>query len=111
MQHTVYVFDGFRLDAYQRKLITSGGLVCPLNSRAMDTLLLLLENAGQMLEKREIMRAVWPATVVEDNNLNQCIAAIRKALGESAGNNRYIMTIPGRGYRWECQKFCVIRAG
>lgn len=102
VQHTVYVFDGFHLDVTRRKLATSGGLVRPLNTRAMDVLLLLVANAGQLVEKRSLMDAVWPAAIVEDNNLNQCVLAIRKALGESAGSNRYVMTVPGRGYRFVC---------
>lgn len=102
VQHTVYVFDGFHLDVTRRRLISSGGLVRPLNARAMDALLLLVINAGQLVEKRRLMAAVWPAAIVEDNNLNQCILAVRKALGEVAGSNRYIMTEPGRGYRFVC---------
>jgi DNA-binding winged helix-turn-helix (wHTH) protein len=102
VQHTVYVFDGFHLDVTRRKLISSGGLVRPLNARAMDALLVLVANAGQLVEKRRLMDAVWPAAIVEDNNLNQCILAIRKALGEAAGSNRYVMTVPGRGFRFVC---------
>jgi DNA-binding winged helix-turn-helix (wHTH) protein len=100
VQHTVYLFDGFQLDVTRRKLISSGGLVQPLNSRAMDALLLLVANAGELVEKRRLMQTIWPNAVVEDNNLNQCILAVRKALGEVAGSNRYIMTVPGRGYRF-----------
>ncbi len=102
VRHTVYSFDGFQLDVTRRKLISSGGLVQPLNSRAMEALLLLVENAGELIEKRRLMQAVWPTSIVEDNNLNQCILAIRKALGETAGSNRYVMTVPGRGYRFVC---------
>ncbi len=109
MQHTVYLFDGFQLDVTRRKLISSGGLVQPLNSRAMDTLLLLLENAGELVEKRRLMQTVWPNAIVEDNNLNQCVLAIRKALGEAAGSNRYIMTVPGRGYRFVNPVHAVVR--
>ena len=102
MEHTVYVFDGFQLDVTRRKLISAGGVVQPLNSRAMDALQLLVANAGQVIDKRRLMQAVWPAAVVEDNNLNQCILSIRRALGEAAGSNRYIMTVPGRGYCFVC---------
>lgn len=102
MQHTVYLFDGFQLDVTRRKLVSSGGLVQSLNSRAMDALLLLVANAGELVEKRRLMQTVWPNTIVEENNLNQCVLAIRKALGEAAGSNRYIMTVPGRGYRFVC---------
>jgi DNA-binding winged helix-turn-helix (wHTH) protein len=100
VQHTVYLFDGFQLDVTRRKLISSGGLVQPLSSRAMEALLLLVANAGELVEKRRLMQTVWPNAIVEDNNLNQCVLAIRKALGETAGSNRYIMTVPGRGYRF-----------
>jgi DNA-binding winged helix-turn-helix (wHTH) protein len=100
VQHTVFLFDGFQLDVTRRKLISSGGLVQSLNSRAMEALLLLVANAGELVEKRRLMQTIWPDAVVEDNNLNQCILAIRKALGETAGSNRYIMTVPGRGYRF-----------
>jgi DNA-binding winged helix-turn-helix (wHTH) protein len=100
VQHTVYLFDGFQLDVTRRKLVSSGGLVQPLNSRAMEALLLLVANAGELVEKRRLMETIWPQAVVEDNNLNQCILAIRKALGETAGSNRYVMTVQGRGYRF-----------
>src|SRR6185369_282157 len=98
VEHTVYLFDGFQLDVTRRQLSSIGGVVQPLSSRAMDALLLLVTHAGQVIEKRQLMQAVWPTAVVEDNNLNQCILAIRRALGETAGSNRFIMTVPGRGY-------------
>jgi DNA-binding winged helix-turn-helix (wHTH) protein len=102
VEQVVYVFEGFHLDVTRRRLSSSGGVVLPLSSRAMDSLMLLVANAGQLVEKRRLMETVWPAAVVEDNNLNQCILAIRKVLGETAGSNRYIMTVPGRGYRFVC---------
>jgi DNA-binding winged helix-turn-helix (wHTH) protein len=102
VEHTVYVFDGFHLDVTRRKLSSSGGVVQPLNSRAMDALLMLVTHAGTVLDKRRLMQAVWPAAIVEDNNLNQCILSIRRALGETAGANRYVMTVPGRGYCFVC---------
>jgi DNA-binding winged helix-turn-helix (wHTH) protein len=98
----VYLFDGFQLDVTRRQLVSAGGLVQPLNSRAMEALLLLVANAGQVLDRRRLMQAVWPDTIVEDNNLNQCILAIRKALGEVAGDNRYVMTVQGRGFCFVC---------
>lgn len=102
MQYTIYLFDGFQLDVTRRQLVSAGGLVQSLNSRAMEALLLLVANAGQVVDKRRLMQTVWPDTIVEDNNLNQCILAIRKALGESAGSNRFVMTVPGRGYCFVC---------
>ena len=58
----------------------------------------LIENRGQVMEKRKLMELVWPDTAVEENNLAQSIGAIRKALGEQPGPQRYVLTIPGQGY-------------
>ena len=102
MQHVVYLFDRFQLDVTRRKLLSAGGLVQPLNSRAMEALLVLVANAGQVVDKRRLMQAIWPDTIVEDNNLNQCILAIRKALGETAGSNQFVMTVQGRGFCFVC---------
>jgi len=100
--HTVYLFDRYQLDVTRRKLLSAGGTVLPLSSRAMEALLVLVENAGQVVDRRRLMQTVWPGTVVEDNNLNQCILAIRRALGEAAGANRYVMTVQGRGFCFVC---------
>lgn len=100
VEHIVYIFEGFRLDAGRRQLSSSGGVVVPLNSRAMEALVMLVTNAGNLVTKKQLLEGVWPSAVVEDNNINQCVLAIRKALGESAGSNRFVMTVPGRGYRF-----------
>src|SRR5690606_27238251 len=89
-------------DVSRRKLLSAGGLVQPLNSRAMDVLLVLVAHAGEVVERRRLMQAVWPHTIVEDNNLNQCVLAIRRALGETAGSDRFVMTVPGRGFCFVC---------
>jgi DNA-binding winged helix-turn-helix (wHTH) protein len=68
----------------------------------MEALLLLVANAGQIVERRQLMRAVWPHTVVEDNNLSQCILAIRRALQEKAGSDHFVMTVQGRGFCFVC---------
>ncbi len=102
VQHRVYLFDSFQLDVTRRKLLSSSGVVLPLNSRAMEALLLLVANAGEVMDRRRLMQAIWPHTIVEDNNLNQCILAIRKALGEVGGSNRFVMTVPGRGFCFVC---------
>lgn len=102
VQHIVYLFDRFQLDVTRRKLLSSGGLVLPLRSRPLEALLLLVANAGQVVERRRLMQTVWPDRIVEDNNLNQCVLAIRKALGETAGSNHYVMTVPGRGFCFVC---------
>jgi DNA-binding winged helix-turn-helix (wHTH) protein len=102
VQHTVYLFDRFQLDVTRRQLLSAAGVVLSLNSRAMEALLLLVANAGHIMDRRRLMQTIWPNTIVEDNNLNQCILAIRKALGETAGSNRYVMTVPGRGFCFVC---------
>lgn len=96
-----YEFGDFRLDAAQRLLLLkSGARALPLTSRAFDTLLYLVEHPGQLLSKAVLMKAVWPDVVVEENSLNQNISLLRRVLGESPGEYRFIVTVPGRGYRF-----------
>ena len=72
----------------------------PLTPKVFETLLHLVQNHGELLAKDDLMRAVWPDTVVEENNLNQNISSLRRILGQSPGGDRYILTIPGHGYRF-----------
>jgi len=72
----------------------------PLAPKAFDTLVLLVERRGQLLEKDELMKALWPDSFVEEANLTVNISALRKALGERLHEHRYIITVPGRGYRF-----------
>src|SRR3954447_8264405 len=95
-QLPIYEFGEFRLDTGKRLLFRSGNSL-PLTSKVFETLLHLVEHAGQLVAKDELIRAVWPDTVVEENNLNQNISALRRVLGESPGENRYIATSPGKG--------------
>jgi DNA-binding winged helix-turn-helix (wHTH) protein/Tol biopolymer transport system component len=97
---TNYEFSGFRLDTVQQVLVSPAGDIIALSGRAYDVLRHLVERAGELVDKASIMRAVWPSTVVEDNNLNQCILTLRRALGESAGERRFILTVPGRGFKF-----------
>lgn len=94
-----YEFQQFRVDAVKRVLLRDGEPV-PLKPKVFDTLLVLVENSGRDLDKDELMRTVWPDTIVEENNLTQNISAIRKALGEHRDEHRFVVTIPGRGYRF-----------
>ena len=96
----VIEFSGFRLDARQRLLFSSDGESVPLTSRAFDTLLYMVDHPGDLLDRDALMRAVWPNSIVEENNLDQCIAAVRRALGETREDHKFIVTIPGRGYRF-----------
>lgn len=91
-------FAGFRLDPARRQLMTTEGAGVALTSRAFDTLLALVARRGEILSKHELLEIVWPKVVVEENNLNQAISALRKALGDSQDKHRIILTVPGRGY-------------
>ena len=95
-----YAFEGFRLDAQRRVLSRADGEPIPLAPKVFDTLLYFVERPGQLLDKRELLEAIWPHVVVEENNLNQAISALRRVLGETPGSHRFIVTEPGRGYRF-----------
>ena len=95
-----YEFEGFRLDTAQHVLVSPAGEPVPLPSRAFDTLRHLVERAGELVERPALMKAVWPRAVVEENNLSQCILTLRRALGEEAGERRFILTVPGRGFKF-----------
>ncbi len=96
-----YEFGDFRADVAQRVLVLkASGRPLPLSSRAFDILLLFLEHPGELLDKSTLMAAVWPTVVVDENNLNQHISALRRVLGERPEEHRFIVTIPGRGYRF-----------
>jgi adenylate cyclase len=96
----VYEFAGFRLHLRQRLLFSADQRPVALSPRAFEMLVALLERPGKMLDKSELMSRVWPKTVVEENSLNQCISQLRRALGERPGEHRFILTEPGRGYRF-----------
>ena len=95
-----YEFGGYRLETARQRLVAPSGEPIALPSRAFDTLRFLVERAGELVEKADLMRAVWPKTVVEENNLSQCISTLRRALGEEAGERRFILTVPGRGFKF-----------
>src|SRR5215831_2717889 len=92
-----YEFGTFHLDSC-KKLLTSRGKPLPLTPKALDILLVLVEHAGQVMGKEDLLRLVWPDTVVEEGNLTFNIHALRKALGERPSEHKYILTVPGRGY-------------
>jgi TolB-like protein/DNA-binding winged helix-turn-helix (wHTH) protein len=96
----VLEFEGFVLDARQRRLVGPDGIPVAIASRAFDLLLYLAQHPGELLDKQRLMKAVWPNTIVEDNNLSQHISALRKLLGEAPGQHRFIITVPGRGLRF-----------
>jgi len=95
-----YVFGDYRLDAGRRLLSRANDEPIPMAARLFDTLLYLVENAGRLVEKRELMTAVWGNVIVEENNLTQTISSLRRLLNERPDEHRYIVTVPGRGYRF-----------
>ena len=97
-----YEFGPFRYDAGQRLLFRGGALV-PLVPKALETLHVLLERRGSVVEKSELMRLVWPDTNVEDVGLARNISLLRKALEDESEDSPYIETIPRRGYRFAAQ--------
>jgi DNA-binding winged helix-turn-helix (wHTH) protein len=92
-------FGPFRLFPTQR-LLTEGDQPVHLGSRAFDILVALLERAGELVSKEELMARVWPNTFVVSANLPVHISALRRALGDGHQGNRYIVNVPGRGYRF-----------
>jgi DNA-binding winged helix-turn-helix (wHTH) protein/tetratricopeptide (TPR) repeat protein len=95
----IYEFGDYRLDA-GKLLLSRAGEPVPLSPKVFETLVLLVKNAGQVLEKEELIRTVWPDVIVEENNLNQNVSILRRVLGESRGEHRFIATVSGRGYRF-----------
>lgn len=94
-----YRFGDFRLDAGRRVLICNDE-PAPLPPKAVDTLLTLVRQAGRVVDKDELMQAVWPDQYVDENNLNQCVAVLRRVMQDRRGLNRYIETVQGRGFRF-----------
>ena len=95
----VYRFDAFELDPLRRTLSRAGEII-PLKPKVFDTLLVLVKNSGRVLGKDDLMGEVWPDAVVEEVNLAHNISLLRKALGQKAGETGFILTLPGRGYRF-----------
>ncbi|MGE5712762.1 MAG: winged helix-turn-helix domain-containing tetratricopeptide repeat protein [Betaproteobacteria bacterium] len=93
-------FGEFRLDALQRRLSRRDGTLVALTPRLVDALLFFVARPGELLDKNTLMTALWPGLVVEENNLNQTISALRRALGDESQDSRYIQTVPRRGFRW-----------
>ena len=110
-QRVTYEFDRFQVDPAQRLLRSRGsGEALPLTAKVFDTLLYLVEHRGELIDKSTLMKAIWPHVVVEENNLNQNISALRRVLGERAGEHRYIVAEAGRGYRFVAE-VTVVAAG
>ena len=97
-QKNIYTFGDFELDPHARVLFRQNQAL-PLSPKAIDVLLMLLRNSPNVVTKEDLLSTVWPGRVVDDHNLTQCVATVRKALCLEAGRPGFIETFPGRGYR------------
>jgi len=94
-----YEFGPFRIDPEEHQLLR-GEEPVPLTPKAFETLLILVRSSERVVLKDDMMKKLWPDSFVEEANLSQNIFILRKALGETAQDARYITTVPGRGYRF-----------
>src|SRR5215813_8029708 len=95
----VYEFGPFRLEAREHRLMRADQAI-PLTGKAFATLRVLVEQHGRLVPKQDLMNAVWPGTVVEENNLDRNISILRKILGEQPDGRQFIETVPRVGYRF-----------
>ncbi|MFN2510440.1 MAG: winged helix-turn-helix domain-containing tetratricopeptide repeat protein [Pyrinomonadaceae bacterium] len=102
MSHQVrhlYEFGPFRLDP-EKPCLWRDGEPISLTPKAVETLIVLVQQSGKLVERERLMNAIWPNTFVEDGNLNFNVSVLRKALGTDEAGEQYIQTIPRRGYRF-----------
>lgn len=97
-----YEIDDLRIDP-TRRVVERAGVTLPVPPKAFDVLLVFVEKAGQVISKDELLTLAWPDTVVEEANLTQKIFHLRRLLGEKRTDHRYLVTVPGRGYRFVAQ--------
>jgi DNA-binding winged helix-turn-helix (wHTH) protein/TolB-like protein len=95
----LYEFGPFQLDTAERMLLRDGEVV-PLTPKLFDILTLFVEKSGHLLEREDLLKAVWADSFVEEANLTVCISALRKTLGKQSNGHQYIETVPKRGYRF-----------
>lgn len=98
-QPSVVEFGPFRLDT-QQGFLTRSGEVIPLEPKVVATLVVLVEAEGRLVTKQALMERVWPGTFVEEGSLSRNVSALRRVLGDTAEEPRYIETVPKRGYRF-----------
>ena len=94
-----YTFESYRLETCER-LLLKNGVAVPMTPKAFDVLAFLVQNAGHLVEKEELMEAIWPGTFVEESNVSRIVHMLRKALGDDQDRNRFIETVAKRGYRF-----------
>src|SRR6185312_1511294 len=94
-----YAFGPFVLDPKAR-VLRRGGESVPLAGKTLDTLVLLVQNRGLLVDKDWLLSRIWAGSVVEEANLTQAIFTVRKILGDNPKDHRYIATVAGRGYQF-----------
>src|SRR5215203_4076616 len=94
-----YEFGEFCVDPVERQLLRDGQVI-PITPKAFETLCLLVENSGHLLEKDRLMESLWADAFVEEGNLADNISKLRQALGDSRKDPKFIETVSGRGYRF-----------
>src|SRR5262245_8984386 len=95
----IYEFGEFRLHPEERVLEHHGQAI-PLTPKLFDTLLMLVQNSGRLLEKEQFMNMIWPGSYVEEGNLSQNVFLLRRILGDDQNGHSFIQTIPRRGYKF-----------
>ncbi len=95
-----YAFGDFQLERSQQRVLNRDGTEVNLTPRVFSALLLFVERPGDLLDKDTLMQALWPGLVVEENNISQIISNLRRALGDDVKGERYIQTVPRRGFRF-----------
>ena len=95
----IYEFGSYRLDTKEKVLIHDGRAV-PIQPKDLETLLVLVERAGHIVEKDELIEKVWPGVFIEEGNLSKRVFNLRQLLGAAPDGHQYIETIPKRGYRF-----------
>ena len=98
----LYEFGPYRLDKQKGQLWRDGQTVS-LTTKSLEILACLVENAGSVVSKDQLMETLWPDSYVEEGNLTQNVFLLRKALGETARDHNYVVTVPGRGYRFAAE--------
>ncbi|HEX6729673.1 MAG TPA: tetratricopeptide repeat protein [Pyrinomonadaceae bacterium] len=95
-----YEFGEFRIDTLRMLLMRRDGEIIPLPPKAFDVLRIMIASDGRVVTKDELLNEAWAGTIVEEGNLTQAISVLRKAFGETRSDHRYIVTVPGSGYRF-----------
>jgi len=106
----LYEFGPFRLDPERQQLVCEGQPIA-ITPKAFETLLILVRNSREVVSKEDLMTTLWPDAFVEEANLSQNIFMLRKALGDTPEDRRYIVTLPGRGYRFASEVRTITRDG